>query len=412
MKIEDANKLALERLELSEPILIDLKQAIDVVPDMKSNRIHHAGPPIDWEEMSGPMRGSIIGTAILEGLVKSEEEADEAIKNGDIELGSNHDHGTVGPMAGPVGATTPVFVVKNNHHGNLAYSPVHEGLGKVLSMGNYSENVLDNLRFVRDVLQPIISKVLNRMGGIPLNPLMSEAIVRGDELHNRCKAGTCMFVEQMVPHLLHVTNKEEFVEVFEFLTTNPQTFLQPVMAACKATLDSASGIEGSTLLTCYSRNGSTVGLRMSGTGNKWFIAKAPMIKGLYMPGYSEEDACPDLGDSAITEVAGLGAMVMAGSPAMTLLVGGSASQAASYTMDMYDITMTESKIIRLPSLDFRGAPLGVDVRKVVETGISTKHNTAIAHREPGIGMIGAGIVEAPMEVFTEALLELSKKLEK
>lgn len=412
MNVELANKLVLERIESSSPILLDLKLAIDVVPGMNRNRIYHAGPPIEWDKMSGPMKGSIIGTALLEGLAENPEEVALAIERGEIELGSNNDHATVGPMAGPVGSSTPVFVVKNNSFGNFAYSPVHEGLGKVLSMGNYSENVLEKLRFIRDVLQPILSEVLNRMGGIPLNPLISESIVRGDELHNRCKAGTSMFVEAMVPHLLHVTDKETFEKVFKFMTENPQTFLQPVMAASKATMDAASNVKGSTILTCFSRNGTTVGAKMSGTGDHWFIADAPVVKGLYLPGYSEKDACPDLGDSAVVEVAGLGAFVMASSPAMTQLLGGTAAEATLYTMDMYEITLAESKIVRLPSLDFRGAPMAVDVRKVVETGILPKHNTAIAHHQAGVGMIGAGIVEPPLSCFTEAIMELGSMIEK
>lgn len=408
-KIESANKLAMERILNADPVLVDMQKAINVIPGMLPNQINHAGPPIAFEDMCGPQKGAVTGTAVLEGLAKTLEEAEEKIVKGEIILGTNHDHNTVGPMSGPVGPSTPVYVIKNFHFGNMAFTPIHEGLGRVLSMGANGPDVLEKLKWIADVVAPVLSRSIQASGGIHLKNIIAEGVMRGDEQHNRCKASTSIFVETLLPHMYKLgLPKETFLEIYDFLTTNPQTFATPAMGACKATMDAGANIPNCTVVTAYSRNGSTVGVRVSGTGKKWFIHQAPMVQGLYMPGYSEKDAAGDLGDSAIVEIGGLGAFIMAASPAICQLLGGTAEDAMSYTMKMYEITLGESQYYKIPSLNFRGGPIGIDVRKIIEKGILPKHNTAISHKEAGIGMIGAGIVESPMECYEQALISLAE----
>lgn len=168
-------------------------------------------------------------------------------------------------------------------------------------------------------------------------------------------------------------------------------------------LDAAEGIAGSTIVTAIARNGSQTGIQVSGLGERWFAAPAPTIEGVFFPGYGPQDANPDLGDSAITETMGLGSFAMAGAPAVVQYIGGSPQFAMETTRKMYDITTGEHETFNIPLLDFRGTPLGIDIRKVVETGITPVINTGIAHKKPGIGQIGAGLTSVPMECFVKAL---------
>ena len=408
MDIEAANKEAMGRILNAEPFLEDVRPAIEVVPGMHPNLIIHAGPLIAWEEMSGPTQGAIIGSALYERLVKEPAEVPAAIREGRIRLEVNHDHACVGPMAGPISASRSVYVVRNRHWGNLAYAPIHEGLGRVLSFGAHTEDVLKTLRWIARVHQPILRQAIQDLGGIDLRAHIAEALLRGDEVHNRNKAATSMFIEHLAPVLLRSPWPREDVEAsLAFLTGNTQTFATLAMAACKATLDAASGIPATTVVTAYARNGSTVGLRVSGTADRWFVATAPRIKTLYFPGFSDADACPDLGDSAIVECGGLGGFVLAASPAMFQLQGRTARDAINTTLQMYEITLAEHPVYRIPFFDFRGAPIGIDVRKVIRTGILPSCNTATAHREAGRGMIGAGVVQMPMACFQQALAALA-----
>ncbi len=409
MDIDAANQEAMGRILNAEPYLEDFRPAIEVVPGMRRDLITHAGPPIPWEQMSGPTQGAVIGAALYEELVKDPGEVPAAIREGRIQLGANHDHACVGPMAGPITASTPVYVVRNRHGGNVAFASISEGLGKVLAMGAYTEDVLERLRWVARVHLPILRRAIQDLGGIDLRAHIAEALLRGDEVHNRNKAATSMLVERLTPVLLHSPRPREDVEAsLAFLTGNSPTFVTLAMAACKVTLDAASGVPGSTVVTAYARNGATVGLRVSGLGDRWFVGPAPRIKSKYFPGFSEADACPDLGDSAIVECGGLGAFVLAASPAMTQLLGGTAQDAVNRTLEMYEITLAEHPVYRIPFLDFRGAPIGIDVRKVVRTGILPSCNTATAHREAGKGMIGAGMVQMPMICFQQALAALAE----
>jgi hypothetical protein len=301
-------------------------------------------------------------------------------------------------------------MVKNKPYGNIAYSNIHEGLGKVLAMGAYNQDVLENLRFLRDVVGPALGQAIEEIGEINLTALIAEGILRGDELHNRCKASTSLFLEILVPALLKTTKTTgEFIHVYEKLRSNTQTMATPAMAACKVTMDAINEIDGSTIMTAYARNGATVGIRVSGMGDRWFVAPAPIIQGVYFPGYSEKDANPDIGDSAITETGGLGAFAQAAAPSISQLVGRSARDSVNFTLSMYEITLGEHRYYQIPGLDFRGSPLGVDVRKVVETGILPICNTAISHKEPGVGMIGAGMVSPPMSCFEQSIIALAER---
>lgn len=398
--IEEANNKALERMRLSRPILVDIKCAKDILPKMKKNSIFHAGPPIDWNRMCGPMRGAIVGTMIFEGFATTWNDAVKLIRKGGIDFSSNHDHDAVGPMAGVISPSLPILVVKDFSNGKTCYARFVENR---VQFGLFDQESVKVLRFWSEKLSPLLGKAIRKSKGIDLKPMMARALHMGDELHNRPAAGTLLFASAILPHLLKVCSLNEVLEVTKYLSENDIFFLCVSMAACKAITKAAHGIQFSTIVTVMARNGTTFGIKVSGLGDDWFTGEANMIKGLYFPGYSQEDANPDIGDSAITETAGIGAFALAGSPAILALIGGSAEDAVKYTYEMRKITNSLNDTFTLPIINFQGTATGIDIRKVMRTGITPVIDTAIAHKHEGGGYIGAGLVRAPVEPFKNAL---------
>jgi uncharacterized protein DUF1116 len=405
-RIEEANSKALERMRLSRPTLVDIKYARDILPQMKKNSIFHAGPPIDWERMCGPLRGAIVGTMIFEGLATTWNDAVKLIRQGDIEFSSNHDHDAVGPMAGVISPSLPILVVKDQSNGKTCFARFVENR---VQFGLFDKESVDVLRFWSEKLSPSLGKAIRKSRGIDLKPIMAKALHMGDELHNRPAAGTLLFESTILPHLLGVCSLDEVGEITRYLSENDIFFLCVSMAACKAITKAAHGIQYSTLVTVMARNGTNFGIKVSGLGNDWFVGEANMIKGLYFPGYGPEDANPDIGDSAVTETAGIGAFALAGSPAILALIGGSAEDAIKYTYEMRKITNSLNDTFTLPIINFQGTATGIDIRKVMRTGITPVIDTAIAHKQAGGGYIGAGLVRAPLEPFKNALHAYGKR---
>lgn len=410
--VADANQLAVERLLSAEPRVVGIGIAGDVVPGMTDRTILHAGPPVDWDRMCGPMRGAVLGGLIYERLAASPSEAERLAASGEIAFEPCHHHDAVGPMAGVVTASMPVWIVENAAFGNRAYCTLNEGLGKVLRYGAYSEEVIERLRWMCDELAPILAAAIEAHGPIDLRSLIAQALQMGDEGHNRNRAGTSLLIRELAPYLVRLdVGRDSIARVLEFLNANDHFFLNLTMPAGKCTLDAAAGIKGSSLVTVMARNGTDFGIRVSGTGDRWFTAPAPIVDGLYLPGFGPEDAAPDIGDSAITETAGYGGFAMAAAPAIVQFVGGSSERALETTKRMRRITLAESRVYQIPALGFRGTPTGIDVMRVVETGIVPAINTGIAHKEPGVGMVGAGLVTPPFECFASATRALAESLE-
>jgi uncharacterized protein DUF1116 len=401
--VDAANRVALDRLLAAHQVLVDVRPAIEVVPGMTRETILHAGPPIAWESMSGPMRGGIVGALIYEGLATTWQDAERLVTRGAVRFAPCHHHATVGPMAGATTATMPVLVVENRAAGNRAYSTLNEGLGKVLRYGAYAPDVIDRLRWFRDVVGPALGEAVRRTGGIDLRALIAQAVQMGDECHNRNRAASALLIKALAPELAGLDlPATERSRILAFAASNEHLFLNVGMAACKAALDPAHGVPDSTLVTAMARNGTEFGIRVSGLGDRWFTGPAETPQGLYFPGFGPGDANPDIGDSAITETAGLGGFAMGGAPAVVQFVGGTPADALACTRLMYEITLGESTAYRLPTLDFRGTPTGIDVRLVVQTGILPQIDTGMAHREPGIGQVGAGLVKPPRVCFDRA----------
>jgi hypothetical protein len=411
--VDAANQQALRRVLDARQFLVDVLPAGEVIPGMSRDMVLHAGPPIAWQRLSDPVRAAALGAMIHEGLAPDEGEAGRLAARGEIRFEPCHHHQAVGPMAGMTTWSMPVLVVENRANGNRSFSNLNEGLGRVLRYGGLGPDVLERLDWIRRVLGPVLGEAVRRVpGGIDLRALIAQALHMGDECHNRNRAASALLIKALAPH---VAGLESFAtsdrqRVLEFAAGNEHFFLNVGMAACKAAMDAAHGVPNSSLVTTMARNGTEFGVRVSGLGEHWFTGPSQVPRGLYFAGQSAADANPDMGDSAITETAGLGGFAMAAAPAIVQFVGGQPSDALAHSQRMYEITLGDSEAYTLPILNFRGTPTGIDVRLVVHTGILPQINTGIASRRAGVGQIGAGLVNPPRECFVGALHALARRL--
>ena len=411
-QIERANQQALDHILRAEPVLVDVIPASEAIPNLEDRMILHAGPPIGWDRMCGPMRGAVTGIAVFEGWAPDLETAGAMAAEGAFRFEPNHHFDAVGPMTGMTTRSQPVMVVENRSFGNRAYCTINEGLGKVMRFGGNDSEVLTRLAWLRDVMGPCMGRALRHSGGIELKPLIARGLSMGDEMHQRNVACSGLVLRALAPAMAGTTEEgDRLAEALGFIAANDQFHLNIAMAMGKAIMDPVRGIGSSTVVTAMSRNGTDFGIRVSGTGDRWFTAPVEMPEGLYFPGFTEKDANPDMGDSTIVETIGLGGFAMGASPAVAGFVGaGSASDAASYTRTMGEIALAENPEWTIPALDYLGVPTGIDIRLVVETGIAPTINTGIAHREPGIGQVGAGVVRAPLSCFEQALVGIAREL--
>lgn len=412
-KIEAANKETLEKIVNSHPVLVGYEKAIDVVPGMTKNTILHAGPPIAWENMCGAMRGAVTGAIVFEGLAATVEEAEQVAASGGVVFSPCHEHDTVGSMAGVTSASMYMHIVKNKTYGNVSYTNLSEQLAKILRMGANDQSVIDRLNWMRDVFGPILSEAMKMAGEVDLRMLLSQAIQMGDEDHNRNFAGSLLLMQQLAPFIVKTGfTDDQKKEVFEFIQSSDYFSGPTWMAVAKCALDAAHNIPNSTVLTTMCRNGTEFGIRVSGLeGFQWITGPAQKVIGPMMAGYTEADAGLDIGDSAITETFGIGGFAMAAAPAIVPLVGGTVEEALNYSKDMMNITTGTNPNITIPILDFRGLATGIDVVKVIETGMLPIINTAIAHKDAGVGMIGTGLVHPPFEVFEKAIVKLANAIQ-
>jgi hypothetical protein len=408
--VDAANARAAELYLAAQPRLTGIARAGEVLPKMGKRMILHAGPPIEWPRMCGPMQGAIVGAILYEGWAEDATRARAMAAGGDIAFDPCHHHAAVGPMAGIISPSMPVWMVTNPAYGNQTFCNLNEGLGKVLRFGANGAEVIARLEWMEKTLAPTLAAGLKALGELELKPLMAQALHMGDEVHNRNVAASSLLIRRLVPALLKsAAPAADVAAAIEFVAGNDHFFLNLSMAACKAMLDAAHGVGGSSMVTAMARNGVDFGIRVSGLGDEWFTAAAPVVDGLYFSGYGKKDAAADLGDSAITETAGLGGFAMAAAPAIVKFVGGTPQDALANTLAMTHITLRRNGAFTLPALDFTGTPACIDARRVVDTGILPVINTGIAHKEPGVGQIGAGVTRAPLECFVKAIRRMGSR---
>jgi uncharacterized protein DUF1116 len=405
----DANAEAVRRMLGVRAQLVDVRPAWDVL-GLGAQDFLHAGPPISWDRASGPLRGALLGAAAFEGLVENPDDAARLFASGAAGLDACHHRGAVGPMAGVVSRSMWMFVVEDPETGRRAYCSLNEGLGRVLRYGAYSPDVLDRLRWMADILGPLLQVAVRRSGPIDVTAILAQMLQMGDEAHNRNRAGTLMLLRHLLPALIEAgPPAAEIAEAVRFVASNDHFFLNVAMPACKLALDAARNVDGATMVVAMARNGTDFGLQVSGTGDDWFTGAALVPDGLYLGDFGPADANPDIGDSAITETAGLGGFAMAAAPAIVRFVGGTVADAVATTRRMYEITLAEHPVFTVPVLDFLGTPCGIDVTRVVRTGILPQINTGMAGKVAGTGQVGAGLVTPPAEIFPAALSRLAER---
>lgn len=412
--INEANQAVIEKIKEARPHWLGVIAAKEAIPTLQQgHKLLHAGPPIIWNDMTGPMQGACIGACLFEGWAKTEQDALALLENNKVEFIPCHSVSAVGPMGGITSANMPVVVVENITHGNRAYCNLNEGIGKVMRFGAYGEDVQARHRWMRDSLAPVLNETLQLFEkGVDLNALMAQAITMGDEFHQRNIAASALLLRTLSPKLALLNrDKAEMAKIFEFLSVTDQFFLNIAMAFCKSIMDSAATIEAGTIVTVMTRNGKDFGIKVSGLGDQWFTAPVNTPQGLFFTGYSQDEANSDIGDSAITETFGIGGAAMVAAPGVTRFVGAGGVDAARETSDeMSEIYLEHNPLFQIPSWNFQGCCLGLDIRRIVETGITPLINTGIAHKKAGIGQIGAGTVRAPLACFEKALEALAKKM--
>jgi len=401
-EIDEANKRAVEEVLSAESVLVDVEPAIKVIPGFRNNLITHAGPPIEYERMCRPQKLAILNLIVYEGLADDAEKAEREVEAGEVAIEPNHNYGSVSGMCGVTSASLPVFVIENKVHGNVAYNWQQTDL---TAFGDRYEKVTE-VDFVKKVLAPVMKATIKEAGGIDLKGMLAKGLQMGDELHGSFEACRGIFVNSILPHIVKTDfPKDTLAQVGEYFQSQQGRWYcgNLMMGACKAMMDVARNIKYSTVVTAMSRNGVEFGIQVSGLGNQWFTAPAGVIRGYTFPGYKPEDSTPDIGDSAISETRGLGGSATPASPVHARFMGESFQDAVNHTKLMYEVTVAEDPLFRIPYLDFSGVPVGIDIRKVVETGTVPKINTAMAHKEGGHPIIGAGVADAPIECFTKAL---------
>ncbi len=404
-EIASANDEAVKRMNEGRAMLIDFDLAKNAVPGMDDDLVLHAGPPIAYKDMIGPMKAAVQGALIFEGRAKDLKEADKLATSGQLRFEPCHEHSTVAPMAGIVTSGMMVCVVENPVFGNRAYCNLHEGRGKILRFGGYDDEIIKRLLWMNDVMGPALAKAVHSEP-IDLKVIVSKGLMMGDEFHQRFDASSLLFLRGLLAKLLEM---EDGKDVIKFIAEREQFFLNLSMPAMKALIDPVDGIEHSTVVTKLTRNGVGYGIGISSLPGEWFVGPAMIPQGLYFPGFKESDAAGDFGDSAIMETMGLGGYASAASPAVTRFVGGRARDAMQMTLDGYRVCRGMSRDFLVPSLDFKGLPTGIDMIKVNRTGLVPKSNTGIAHKKAGIGQIGGGISHAPIEAFQDALRAYAAK---
>ena len=406
----EANQAAVGQMLAARPYVVDVMPAREAIPELHDKMLLHAGPPIEWADTSGPLRGAVIGALLYEKWADTASEAERLMNTGNIELNPNHHFGAVGPMAGVVSPSMPMWVVENQAGRGRACCTLNEGLGKVLRQGAYGPEITDRLAWMEAVLGPMLSAALRLHGPLDARGLISQAIQMGDEGHNRNRAGTSLLSRELAADLVEVdAPASDIADVLRFINGNDHFFLNVTMPTAKTAADEARNVTGSTMVVAMARNGTEFGIQTSGTGDRWFVAPAPMADGLYLPGFGPEDANPDMGDSTIMETVGLGGFAMAAAPAIVRFVGGTATDALQHTQQMYEITLAEHDAYQIPILEFRGTPTGIDVTKVVRTGILPSVNTGIAGKIAGTGQVGAGLVVPPMACFANAVRAIAQQ---
>jgi hypothetical protein len=229
----------------------------------------------------------------------------------------------------------------------------------------------------------------------------------GDELHNRINATSNLLVNELIEGLVKVKSPYETIsKVLDFTFKDPngvRLSLGLAMACAQATLEPATQVEYSTVITCMSRNGVDWGVRLGACHPRWFTTTAPTCHKYYIfKPYTREDFGNDMGDSVITETNGWGALIAGNSLALAYVVGATPEEAFATQHENSKLTLAENPQYKIPAFGYRGSPCGIDVRQIVARRQSPVINTGIAHREAGHSVVARGLLTSPIDCFDQA----------
>lgn len=408
-RIEAANAEVIRRLDQGIPLLTGITTVAAATPGLPGRTLLHCGPAIGYPDAPDPLRRSMQAAAVAEGWAASPGQADGLLRRGEIGLSPANAHRVVLPMASALGAGAPLYELTNEAGGTTAYAPVSQGPGEVAWFGCATEASIARLVFLREVAAPVIRRIVERDSPLDVLALAAQAVAMGDDVHVRTQAATNLLIREWLPYLAELSGPDG-AAFARFLAGNHLFFLTLAMGAARSLTEWAAQVPRSSIVTSMARNGTTFGVRLPGS-DQWFLAEAPEVgHALYYPGQGPETSARDIGDSAVLELSGLGAAAAAGSPAVAQLLGGQMRAAADLTERLAAVCAGRSSRFKIPVLDNVGTPLGVDVRKVVELGTTPAVTTGILHRSDGTGQIGAGVAEAPLDCFADALADLDRRL--
>jgi hypothetical protein len=404
-RVGSANAEVVERIEGCVPRAVTVAPAREVVPGVRDGLLLHSGPPIEWARVCDPQRRALTAAAVFEGWAGDRAAAERMFADGEIALEPGNEHDHVGPMTGVCSPSMPVWVVEAERV--RSFSTLNEGPGRTLWFGVGDDEAVERLRFFRDDLGPALTRVLDHRGPVDIFGLAAQGLNMGDELHMRSQATGNLLMRDMLAAFAAVGGEA----AARFIAGNHHFFLNLTMAACKCASLAAAGIEGSTIVTLMSRNGTDMGIQLAGMPGRWFTEPAaPVQDTLLRAGFSPEDAALDIGDSAVIECCGLGGMALAAAPAVAAFFGGDASAAAARTELMSEICAARSSRFTITARDYAGTPVGIDARLVTELEVTPQITTGVLHATSGAGQIGAGVAHQPPAPFRAAVLALDERL--
>ena len=394
-ELHPADVLAFDRVSVVQPFWKGFDSTSNHC-GLADNVFLHAGPAFkSVDAICQPILNSAAVGAVFEGLATDLDQALAMIKVGEIELRPAQDHGVVTPLAAVVTPHMPLHYVYDGNHGRaVCLTPINGGNGPAIRLGQRSQVAVEHLRWING---PVLDCLAAGLGeGLELIPFASAGLAAGDDCHGRTIEATRLLVAE-----IDARSKAGIADddVRAFLDQSPSMFLNLWMAASKCLMATANDIAEASLITAMGGNGVEMGVQIAGLPGQWFTAPASPPNGQIGDGLDESRRLGAIGDSAVVEAFGLGAMNIVESPEQMRALGAFAP--ADF----------ENRIAALRvggHLDFAAAspPIGIMARTVAAYGAGPMVALGIIDREGDLGRIGGGISDPPLAMFTAALAAL------
>lgn len=407
MKPDTADLQAFERQAAVVPVFEGIAVARDATV-LPSRTILHAGPPFrPGQAIAAPIRNSARVAAVFEGWARDFDDAGRRIDSGDIRIAPAQDHGVVVPLASVLSPGMYVQIVRDGAAAQglpparRFFSPLNGGSGPAPRLGQCTDAALAHLRWLNGEFADCLSACLAADSNAPLLPIADAALAAGDDCHGRTAAATRLLTDRWASLWQGLANSGGAARARAFLDASPSFFLNLWMAACKCMLAAAQG-ENSSLPTAAGGNGIEFGIQVGGLPGQWWQAPvAPPRATLAAGGPAPADHLPAIGDSAVVDIAGFGALAMHHAPeqaaALAALMPVPSGQLADALCTGWH-----------PA--FKRAPIrtGMSARRIAASGQSPAIALGILDRAGERGRLAGGIALAPQTPFTEACTKLDR----